>query len=268
MVSLVPHFNRALARKLRQGVSGPAVCHGADGPGGLSRSISGSRASRNIWFAAPSTPSSRPASSGHLDGTVFQTSGMILHPRFYEPAPADRIAERKKLGLDPDLPTGIVLFGGYGTSKMLHILRQINRSSLQVQLILICGRNEKLAQALRREPSRIPHPRGRIHDANSVLHGALGFFHRQAGAGQHQRGALQALARDHRLQRVDAAAGTLQRAVGSREGSWHRGAATTARLRALSELLTTRRTGPISRARRRLCTIRQSLKFLKFLNGS
>ena len=81
---------------------------------------------------------------------------MILHPRFYEPEPADQVAERKKLGLDPDLPTGIVLFGGYGTSKMLHILRQINASSLPVQLIMICGKNEKLAQALRKEPSRIP----------------------------------------------------------------------------------------------------------------
>jgi 1,2-diacylglycerol 3-beta-galactosyltransferase len=39
---------------------------------------------------------------------------------------------------------------------MLHILRQLNRSNLQMQLILICGRNEKLAEALRREPSRIP----------------------------------------------------------------------------------------------------------------
>src|SRR6202035_2965069 len=29
-------------------------------------------------------------------------------------------------------------------------------SSLAVQLILICGRNEKLADALRREPTRIP----------------------------------------------------------------------------------------------------------------
>ena len=39
---------------------------------------------------------------------------------------------------------------------MLHILRQINNSSLPVQLIMICGRNEKLAQALRGEQGRIP----------------------------------------------------------------------------------------------------------------
>jgi 1,2-diacylglycerol 3-beta-galactosyltransferase len=93
---------------------------------------------------------------GHVDGTIFRTSGMILHPRFYEPVSLDRAAERKKCGLDPNLPTGIVLFGGYGTWKMRDILRQINRSSLQVQLIMICGRNEKLAKALRREPSWIP----------------------------------------------------------------------------------------------------------------
>jgi 1,2-diacylglycerol 3-beta-galactosyltransferase len=81
---------------------------------------------------------------------------MILHPRFYEAAQVDRAAERVKLGLNPGLPTGIVLFGGYGTWKMLNILRQINRSGLQVQLIMICGRNDKLAEALRREPTRIP----------------------------------------------------------------------------------------------------------------
>src|SRR6202022_3985781 len=93
---------------------------------------------------------------GHSDKDIFKTSGMILHPRFYEPEPADRIEERKKLGLDPDLPTGIVLFGGYGTSKMLKILRQIDQSPLKAQLILICGRNEKLVKTLREMKTRIP----------------------------------------------------------------------------------------------------------------
>src|SRR5262249_28473635 len=93
---------------------------------------------------------------GHMDGAIFRTSGMILHPRFYEPEPVDRCEERKALGLDPQLPTGIVLFGGFGTSKMLKILRRIDRSSLNVQLILICGRNEKLAKLLREEKTRIP----------------------------------------------------------------------------------------------------------------
>jgi len=93
---------------------------------------------------------------GHSDKDIFKTSGMILHPRFYEPEPEDRVEERKKLGLAPDLPTGIVLFGGYGTSKMLKILRKIDSSALAVQLILICGRNEKLTRTLRETKTRIP----------------------------------------------------------------------------------------------------------------
>jgi 1,2-diacylglycerol 3-beta-galactosyltransferase len=39
---------------------------------------------------------------------------------------------------------------------MQKILRQIDSSPLQVQLILICGRNEKLTQALRAMKTRIP----------------------------------------------------------------------------------------------------------------
>ncbi|HEY2647034.1 MAG TPA: glycosyltransferase [Candidatus Acidoferrales bacterium] len=155
VVSLVPHFNRAMRESYQKAFPGrpfvTVLTDLADYP-------------KHFWIEKESQyivcgtehAVEQARALGHMDGTVFRTSGMILHPRFYEPIELDRAAERKKLGLDPDLPTGIVLFGGYGSSKMLKILRQINQSSLQVQLILICGRNDKLADALRREPSRIP----------------------------------------------------------------------------------------------------------------
>jgi 1,2-diacylglycerol 3-beta-galactosyltransferase len=155
VVSLVPHFNRALRESYEEAFpSRPFVTvltDLADYP-------------KHFWIERESQyivcgtdkAVEQARALGHLDGTVFRTSGMILHPRFYETHAIDRATERKKLSLDPGLPTGIVLFGGYGTSKMLDILRQINQSSLQTQLILICGRNEKLAEALRKEPTRIP----------------------------------------------------------------------------------------------------------------
>jgi UDP-N-acetylglucosamine:LPS N-acetylglucosamine transferase len=155
VVSVVPHFNRALRESFDKAFPGRpfviVLTDLADYP-------------KHFWMEQESQyvvcgtdkAVEQARALGHLDGTVFRTSGMILHPRFYEPDPLDRAAERKKLGLDPDLPTGIVLFGGFGNAKMLDILRQINRSSLQVQLILICGRNDKLAKALREEQSRIP----------------------------------------------------------------------------------------------------------------
>jgi Glycosyltransferase family 28 C-terminal domain len=156
LVSVVPHFNRALRESYEEAFPGrpfvTVLTDLADYP-------------KHFWIERESQflvcgtdKAVRQAHElGHTDDTVFRTSGMILHPRFYETSGvADRDAERKKLGLRPDLPTGIVLFGGYGTRKMLEILRRINRSTLQVQLILICGRNEKLADALRKEPTRIP----------------------------------------------------------------------------------------------------------------
>ena len=157
VVSLVPHFNRAMQESYENAFPGrpfvTVLTDFADYP-------------KHFWIERESQyvvcgtdkAVEQARALGHLDGTVFRTSGMILHPRFYEAGAVDRAGERKKLGLDPDLPTGIVLFGGYGTWKMLDIVRQINRSSLQTQLILICGRNEKLAEALRKEPTRI-----RIH---------------------------------------------------------------------------------------------------------
>jgi 1,2-diacylglycerol 3-beta-galactosyltransferase len=69
---------------------------------------------------------------------------------------ADRTAERESLGLRGGLPTGLVLFGGHGSRVMRDIAERLDRSSLELQLIFICGRNEKLAHALRRQKSRLP----------------------------------------------------------------------------------------------------------------
>lgn len=87
---------------------------------------------------------------------IFRASGMILRPVFYEPLEVDRAAERVKLGLDAQKPTGLVLFGGEGSTVMSDIVQRLDTSGLDVQLILICGRNQKLADALRAMRTRIP----------------------------------------------------------------------------------------------------------------
>lgn len=82
---------------------------------------------------------------GHRRERIFRVSGMILHPRFYDLAPLDRTAERRKLGLDAQAPTAIVLFGGQGSPMMEDIARSLDGT----QLIAICGKNEKLATRMR-----------------------------------------------------------------------------------------------------------------------
>jgi hypothetical protein len=79
---------------------------------------------------------------------IIRTSGMVLHPRFYEPISIDRATERQRLGLDPNLPTGLVLFGGYGSPVMPKIIERLKAFNGRVQFILICGNNQKLRRTL------------------------------------------------------------------------------------------------------------------------
>lgn len=154
LVSLVPHFNRALGESFGRVFPGrpfvTILTDLADYPPHF-----WIERERQYVICGTARAAQQARRLGHPDSCIFETSGMILHPRFYEPESQDRSEQRKKLGLDPDRPTGIVMFGGFGNSEMLRILRRIDRSSLDVQLILICGRNEKLALALRAENTRI-----------------------------------------------------------------------------------------------------------------
>ena len=87
---------------------------------------------------------------GHTRDRIFRTSGMVLNPRFYGQEKIDVAAERRRLGLRPDWSTALILFGGHGSSAMLNIVRRLQGSTARVQMIVICGHNNKLADSLRR----------------------------------------------------------------------------------------------------------------------
>src|SRR5208282_1911721 len=95
---------------------------------------------------------SQARAMGYGESQVHQTSGMIIRPDFYHPSHIDRRAELKKLNLDPDRPTGIVMFGGHGSRVMQGIGRRLD----DTQLIMICGHNAALAQRLRAMSASAP----------------------------------------------------------------------------------------------------------------
>ena len=86
------------------------------------------------------------------DAVVHETSGMIISPNFYRDLQLDRRAELQKLQLDPDRPTGLVMFGGHGS----RVMRRISKRLDDVQLILVCGHNAALAEQLRAMPGSAP----------------------------------------------------------------------------------------------------------------
>lgn len=87
---------------------------------------------------------------------IFATSGMILRPDFYVQEKLDPVALRNELGLRPDLPTGILLFGGFGSSVMYDIAQRLEAAKSPVQLIVICGRNEKLKEKFQSRTWNMP----------------------------------------------------------------------------------------------------------------
>jgi UDP-N-acetylglucosamine:LPS N-acetylglucosamine transferase len=124
------------------------------------------------WFICGTDRAVKQAREmGYPNERIFATSGMILRPKFYEPIHIDREAERRKLGLDPSLPTGVVLFGGQGSSVMVDIANRLGKSGQKLQLIMICGRNERLAEKLRALKLDIPvHVVGFTSEVPTYMH--------------------------------------------------------------------------------------------------
>jgi UDP-N-acetylglucosamine:LPS N-acetylglucosamine transferase len=161
VVSFVPHFNRALPESFANAFPGrpfvTVLTDIADYPPHFWIEPRRATAGQQQYLICGSDRAVEQARSmGHPDDRVFRASGMILHPRFYDAPVENRVAERERLGLRPDLPTGLVLFGGHGSNVMLEIAERLDKSPLDLQLIFVCGKNDKLASALRARKSRIP----------------------------------------------------------------------------------------------------------------
>ena len=182
VVSLIPNFNRAIFESLERSLPGtPLVTiltDMADYP-------------PHFWmerqpqsFICGTAKAVRQACElGHPPSRIFETSGMILNPRFYEPIAEIRVAGRRRLGLNPDLPTALVLFGGHGSKAMYGIARKLSQSKLPLQLLMLCGHNTKLAARLRAMKSAIPiHVEGFTNDVPKLMHLA-DFFIGKPGPG-------------------------------------------------------------------------------------
>jgi hypothetical protein len=147
VVSLIPNFNRAVFQSLKRACPQTGMVtiltDFADYP-------------PHFWIEKQSQyficgtgkAEEQAFALGHPPSHVFRVSGMILRPGFYDIPPVDRAEERRKIGLAPDVPTGLVLFGGQGSPVMREIARRIGNTDLEVQLIVICGHNARLKKQL------------------------------------------------------------------------------------------------------------------------
>jgi 1,2-diacylglycerol 3-beta-galactosyltransferase len=155
VLSVIPHFNRALAESLRGGATQPPFVTMLTDLADYSPHFWIERESEYL-IVGTERAKQQALAMGHPMRRIFEISGMVLKPNFYQRIAVDRAVERKRVGLEPDCPTGIVLFGGYGSRAMLGIAKRLNQSKSEVQLIMLCGHNQKLASELRNLPTRKP----------------------------------------------------------------------------------------------------------------
>ncbi|RPI09022.1 MAG: galactosyldiacylglycerol synthase, partial [Acidobacteriales bacterium] len=127
VVSLVPHFNRALCESLRHVCPRTPFVTVLTDLADYPPHFWIERRQEQFLICGSCRAVEQAKALGHPEQRIFRTSGMILHPRFYRTAPVDRAAGRARLGLDPDRPTALVLFGGEGSKVMLEIVRRLDR---------------------------------------------------------------------------------------------------------------------------------------------
>jgi 1,2-diacylglycerol 3-beta-galactosyltransferase len=155
VLSVIPNFNRALAESMKKSIPKAQfvtlITDFADYP-------------PHFWIEKESQyvicgterAVAQAVALGHTRKAIFPTSGMVLNPRFYSSPKLDRAAERQKLGLHPDWPTALVLFGGHGSPAMVKIARALQQSPGQLQMIFICGHSERIAAELSRMSATKP----------------------------------------------------------------------------------------------------------------
>ncbi len=156
VVSFVPHFNRALYESFHRAFPGRPFVTVLTDVADYPEHFWIERNQRQHFVCGSERAVAQARERGYSDDRIFRASGMILHPRFYEKPVDNRIEERERLGLRPNLPTGLILFGGHGSKEILKIADRLNQAALQLQLIIVCGKNEKLAAALRARKFRFP----------------------------------------------------------------------------------------------------------------
>ena len=84
----------------------------------------------------------------------------------------DMHAVRKALGLRDDLPTLLVLSGGFGMGPVGKILGQLDEVAREFQTVVVCGRNEELRRDLaaqdRQHPTRVLGFASNMHELMAV----------------------------------------------------------------------------------------------------
>jgi processive 1,2-diacylglycerol beta-glucosyltransferase len=123
----------------------------------------------NLYCVAAEETKARLVARGAAAENVVAT-GIPIAARFA--AKVDALAVRRTLGLRDDLPTLLVLSGGFGMGPVEKILGALDNVEEEFQTVVVCGRNEELRRELaaqdRQHPTRVLGFAANMHELMTV----------------------------------------------------------------------------------------------------
>jgi processive 1,2-diacylglycerol beta-glucosyltransferase len=123
----------------------------------------------DLYCVAAEETKARLIARGAVDAKAVAT-GIPISAKFA--GKVDTLAARRTLGLRDDLPTLLVLSGGFGMGPVGKILAALDEVSQAFQTVVVCGRNEELRRDLaaqdRKHPTRVLGFASNMHELMTV----------------------------------------------------------------------------------------------------
>lgn len=123
----------------------------------------------DLYCVAAKETAARLIARGARKDTIVAT-GIPVAAKFATKVEAPAI--RKAMGLRDDMPTVLVLSGGFGMGPVAKILRQLDKVTGDFQAVVVCGRNEELRRELaahnHKHPTRVLGFAANMHELMGV----------------------------------------------------------------------------------------------------
>ena len=120
----------------------------------------------DVHLALHAVPAAQARAAGARDVRVC---GPVADPRFHPVDPLERAAARARFGLPPTAPLALLVAGSWGVGPVREVARDLRDCGAAVPLV-VCGRNESLADQLRADG--IEHVHGWVDDMPALMHAA------------------------------------------------------------------------------------------------
>ncbi len=108
------------------------------------------------YYVASELVKARLALTYGVDEDRIEVTGIPVRKEFTQDVDLDEV--RVRYGLDPERPTVLFLSGGFHAGPMRRSILGLWRDRRDIQIVAICGRNERL----RRRIARLPRPAGAV----------------------------------------------------------------------------------------------------------